>query len=125
MSLLKFLITCLLLFICVTAAGQAKMKIKDAKKSFGFVKKGGIVRLEYEITNAGNAPLIISGTEISCSCTTAEYPKQPIAPGQSAKVIINFDTKTVYDRQDRIIELISNDSGSPHKLRYKGVVLAK
>lgn len=125
MSSFKIIIIGLLLFTCVTAIAQPKMKIRDSKKNFGFVKKGDIVRLEYEITNTGNLPLIISASEISCSCTTAEYPKQPIAPGQLIKVFIIFDTKTVYDRQDRVIQLISNDAGSPHKLRYKGVVLTK
>jgi len=104
---------------------QAKLQIKDAKKNFGFVKKGEVVKVDYDITNAGTEPLIITGTEVSCSCTTVDYPKQPIAPGQSVKVIVSFDTKTVYDRQDRTVELISNDPKSPHKIRYKGVVLSK
>lgn len=83
------------------------------------------MKVEYDISNNGDQPLLISDAEISCSCTTVDYPKQPIMPGQSVKVIINFDTKTVYDRQDRTIELISNDPKGPHKLRYKGVVLTK
>lgn len=101
------------------------MQIKDAKKNFGLVKKGDVVKVEYEITNAGKSPLIITDCEISCSCTTVDFPKQPIAPGQKATVLIIFDTKTVYDRQDRTVNLISNDPSSPQKLRYKGIVLTK
>lgn len=104
---------------------QAKMEIKDAKKSFGFVKKGEIVKLEYDIINIGTEPLIITDAEVSCSCTTVDYPKQPIAPNQTAKVTVIFDTKTVYDRQDRVVLLKSNDPKSPDKIRYKGIVLRK
>ncbi len=101
------------------------MEIKDAKKSFGFVKKGELVKLDYEITNAGKEPLIITDAEVSCSCTTVDFPKQPIATGQTTKVTVNFDTKTVYDRQDRVVLLKSNDPNSPAKIRYKGIVLKK
>lgn len=108
-----------------SALAQAKMEIKDAKKSFGFVKKGELVKLDYEISNIGNEPLMITEAEVSCSCTTVDFPKQPIAPGQAAKVTVNFDTKTVYDRQDRVVLLKSNDPKSPSKIRYKGIVLKK
>ncbi|MBL7918798.1 MAG: DUF1573 domain-containing protein [Bacteroidia bacterium] len=101
------------------------MEIKDAKKSFGFVKKGELVKLDYEITNSGKEPLIITDVEVSCSCTIVDFSKQPIAPGQTAKVTVNFDTKTVYDRQDRVVLLKSNDPNSPSKIRYKGIVLKK
>lgn len=104
---------------------QAKIEIKDAKKNFGFVKKGELVKLDYKISNTGNEPLMITDAEVSCSCTTVDFPKQPIAPGETAKVTVNFDTKTVYDRQDRVVLLKSNDPKSPSKIRYKGVVLKK
>ncbi|MCE3228724.1 MAG: hypothetical protein K0S32_3275 [Bacteroidetes bacterium] len=118
-----FIVLFLLSSFCVFS--QAKLEIKDAKKSFGFVKKGEVIHLDYDITNKGNQPLLITDVEISCSCTTVDYSKQPIAPGQSAKITVNFDTKTVYDRQDRTVNVVSNDPKGPHKLRYKGVVLTK
>lgn len=107
----------------ISCFSQPKLEIKDAKKNFGFVKKGELVKIDYDITNVGKEPLIITGTEISCSCTSATYPEQPIAPGQSAKISVEFDTKKVYDRQDRTFLIFSNDPKAPHKLRFKGVVL--
>lgn len=122
---LKPLLFMLLSLFSFSVHAQAKMEIKDAKKSFGFVKKGDLVKLDYEITNTGKEPLIITDAEVSCSCTTVDFPKQPIAPGQTTKVTVNFDTKTVYDRQDRFVLLKSNDPKSPSKIRYKGIVLKK
>jgi hypothetical protein len=119
---IKYIIIFFFGFIVFSFA-QAKLEIKDAKKNFGFVKKGEVVKVLYEISNAGNAPLILSDIEIGCSCTTAEYDKKPLLPAQTSTVTIIFDTKTVYDRQDRVVLLHSNDGKSPHKLRYKGVVL--
>ena len=81
-----------------------------------------VVVLDYEFTNAGNEPLVITDYKVECSCTSAEYLKQPIAPGQSGKVTVKFDTKTVYEWQDRIVEIISNAKNSPTKIRFKGNV---
>lgn len=103
-------------------SAQAKMEITEAKKNFGTVKKGEVVKLNYEIKNTGNAPLIINEAEVSCSCTTVEYSEAPLLPGQTTKVTVSFNTKTVYERQDRIVYLHSNDPKSPAKIRYKGFV---
>lgn len=112
-----------LFFISLVSYAQPQLKFKETKKSFGFVKKGEIVTIEFDFTNTGNQPAIITETKVECSCTTVEFPKQPIAPNQNAKVIVKFDTKSVYDRQDRIVEIISNAKNSNQKIRFKGVVL--
>jgi hypothetical protein len=110
------------LFFSNVFFAQPKMEITDAKKNYGFVKRGETIKNEFEITNTGNEPLIIKDVEIACSCTTVDYPKQPVLPGQKVKVIVNFNTTTVWGRQDRVVYLNSNDPKSPHKLRYKGIV---
>ncbi len=79
--------------------------------------------MEYDFTNTGNQPAIITEAKVECSCTSVEFPKQPISPNQSAKIIVKFDTKSVYDRQDRNVEIISNAKNSNQKIRFKGVVL--
>ncbi|MGZ3884443.1 MAG: DUF1573 domain-containing protein [Bacteroidia bacterium] len=101
---------------------QAKLTIADSKKKFTDVKKGEVVVLEYDFVNTGDQPLIITSYEVQCSCTSAEFPKQPVLPGQGGKITVKFDTKTVYEWQDRIVEIISNAKNSPTKIRFKGYV---
>jgi hypothetical protein len=102
---------------------SAHIKFQDVKYNFGFVKQGKIVKIEYFFENAGKAPLIISNIEVTCGCTIAEFPHHPIKQGESGMILITFNTKEKYDRQDRTVEVISNASNSPTKLRFKGVVL--
>ncbi len=101
-----------LISIAVNSNAQAKIKFTETKKDLGKVKKGDIVTAEYVFVNEGDQPLIITNYEVECSCTTAEFPKQPIAPGQSGKVTVKFDTKSAYDRQDRKVIIISNAKNS-------------
>lgn len=112
-----------LFFISMVVYAQPQLKFKDLKKSFGFVKKGEVVTIEFDVTNSGNQPAIITEAKVECSCTTVEFPKQPIAPNQTGIIVVKFDTKSVYDRQDRIVEIISNAKNSNQKIRFKGVVL--
>jgi hypothetical protein len=116
-----FFIACLFV-VSQHLSAQAKIEIVEAKKNFGTVKKGEVVVLNYEIKNAGNAPLIINDAEVSCSCTTVDYSNAPVLPGQTTKVVVSFNTKTVYERQDRVVYIHSNDPKSPAKIRYKGFV---
>lgn len=116
-----------LFFICLSllSSSQTSLKVTDPKQQFGFVQRGEVVRCEYEIMNTGNEPLLLQEAEVSCSCTTVEFSKQPVLPGQKTTVLVLFNTKTVYGRQDRVVLLYSNAKGSPAKLRYKGTVSNK
>lgn len=101
---------------------QAKMNFTEGKKSFGTVKQGEIVTLDYEFTNTGTEPLIITESKVECSCTEVKFPSQPIAPGQKNKVTVTFNTKTVWELQDRVVKIYSNAKNSPVKIRFKGDV---
>ncbi len=122
---LQTLFVVIFCFFSLRIFSQAQMKFTESKKSFGTVKKGEMVILEYEFTNSGTEPLIITETKVECSCTGVEFPKQPIAPGQNNKVIVKFDTKSVWERQDRIVEIFYNAKSSPAKIRFKGFVQKK
>lgn len=116
------------IFFCTLLNAQSKsdsayIKFEDSKYNFGFVKQGKIVKIEYYFKNTGKVPLIISNIEVTCGCTIAEFPHHPIKHGESGMILITFNTKGKYDRQDRTVEVISNASNSPTKLRFKGVVL--
>ena len=115
---------CLLLFFTgLSLFSQSQLKFKDTKKNFGFVKKGEVVTMVYEFTNVGNQPLIVTEAKVECSCTTVDYPSQPILPNETGKITVKFDTKSVYDRQDRTVEIKSNAKNSSQNIRFKGVVL--
>jgi hypothetical protein len=102
---------------------QGELKFSEVKKNFGFIKKGELVILNFKFINSGNMPVLISEARAECSCTSVEYPREPILPGQSSVIVVKFDTKSTYDRQDRIVEIQSNAKKSNQKLRFKGVVL--
>ncbi len=110
------------LLICNQIAAQ-EIKFKETKQNFGFVHEGDTVRLSYELKNVGDKALIISNYEVECGCTVMERVTKSIEPGETNIIKVTFDTHQKYDRQDRIVKIISNAKNSPTELRFKGVVL--
>ena len=60
---------------------------------FGTVNEGDIVDAEFTVTNVGETDLIITKATPSCGCTVPIWPRQPIKPGESSKIIAKFNTK--------------------------------
>ena len=99
------------------------MTFDELKHNFGFIRQGEIVSHEFTFTNTGDAPLVISETEVTCECTKVEFPKEPIAPKTTGKIKVTFDSKSAIDRQERTVVVKSNASNAPVTLTFKCVVL--
>lgn len=106
-----------------TKGFSQEIKFKETKHNFGFVHEGDTVKIDYELKNIGDKPLVISNYEVECGCTKMESVPNPIEPGQTYILKVTFDTHQKYDRQDRIVKVISNAVNAPTELRFKGVVL--
>jgi len=61
----------------------------DAKK----VAVGEVIHAKFTVENTGDVPLVLSDVKGSCSCTVADFPKDPIAPGETGVVKATVDTK--------------------------------
>lgn len=53
---------------------------------FGKIRKDVPVSHEFEFSNTGNVPLVVTSVQASCGCTVTEYSKEPIAPGEKGFV---------------------------------------
>jgi len=98
---------------------EAEFSIDRAVHKFPHTEQGVELSHEYMITNTGDAPLIISDYKVSCSCTKAILPKNPIQPGETFPLKVTFDTKDKYYFQDRTIMLVTNTKKQLHKIRFK------
>ena len=70
-------------------------KFKAETQDFGKIKEGVQATHEFEFTNTGKGPLIISNVAASCGCTTPDWTREPIPPGKTGKI------KAVYNSQGR------------------------
>lgn len=80
----------------------------DSSKSMGTVTEGGLLKINYRFKNSGEKPLVIEKVQPGCGCTVADYPKEPIAPGQEGEITAEFDTKGREGVQKKNITVFAN-----------------
>ena len=68
-----------------------KMIFTETEFDFGTIDQGTPVEHLFEFTNTGEAPLVIVSAKSSCGCTVPTFPKTPIAPGDSAEMLVKFN----------------------------------
>jgi len=79
---------------------------------------------DFVFVNNGATPLIITNAKGSCGCTVPRYPREAIAPGESAKINVRYDTKRV-GPFTKTVTINSNASTPVKVLTIKGAVNAK
>ena len=96
-------------FIVSAGAMAQKTMVDDFAKfnidkyDFGKIKQNVPAVYTFEITNKSDKPLVIENAHATCGCTVPEYQKDPILPGKSAKIKVQYNAanggqfdKTVY-----------------------------
>src|SRR6188768_4143008 len=58
---------------------------------FGKIPKGTPVTHEFAFSNTGKEPIVISNVQASCGCTTPKWPKEPILPGKTANITVQYN----------------------------------
>src|SRR6188768_378157 len=101
---------------------QAAFKFNEEEFNFGSIKQGESIKHDFEFTNTGKEPLIISNASGSCGCTVPEWPKEPIAPGAKAIIKVTFNSAGKQGVQDKTVTLQSNAQQNPMVLHLKGNV---
>ncbi len=108
-----------------TGEKQAQIQFENTDYNFGSVKEGEFVDYNFKFTNTGNAPLIISRAIASCGCTVPSPPKEPIQPGQSSAIHVQFNSSNKQNQQVKTITVEANTNPSIIKLQIHGFVIPK
>ena len=69
----------------------AVMQFDKKYHDFGSVKKGEIKTTFFEFTNTGDEAIEIELIS-ACDCTTTDYPRLPVKPGEKGVIKVIFDS---------------------------------
>lgn len=103
-----------------TDGAVPKMEFTSPEHDFGMIKPGETVSHVFEFRNTGKAPLIIENASASCGCTVPEYPRQPIAPGESGRIKVSFDSQGKFGMQNKQVTISANTQPNITTLTIKG-----
>ncbi|MDE5686525.1 MAG: DUF1573 domain-containing protein [Paramuribaculum sp.] len=115
-----------LLFASLLASADSAIRFDRTSFDLGTIHASkGQVKATYNFTNTGDTPLvIISVSNGGCGCTKPEYPKQPIQPGKSGTITINFNPAGRKGELNREVKVKTNAPASKKMaLKFSGVIL--
>lgn len=127
-----FIATSLSIACSQQADGSAKafetngpeIKFEFKVHDFGTLQQGGDGTIDFKFKNVGNAALVLNNVKASCGCTTPNWPKNAIKPGEEAIIKVTYDTKRL-GPINKNITVYSNANESPLVLKIKGNVEPK
>ena len=97
-------------------AGEFKFDVEEY--NFGTVKQGESVTYDFNFSNVGKDPLIISEAHGSCGCTVPVWPKEPIKKGDKSQIKVTFNSTGKMGMQDKTVTITSN-AKSGQKVRSR------
>ena len=124
-----YLLGIMLLFAGVAKAQDTKVQngpeieFEKVVHDYGDVPYNGNGECEFRFTNTGNEPLLVQKPKSSCGCTIPSWPKEPILPGESEIIKVNYRTNRV-GNINKTVTVTSNAISNPTVvLRITGRVL--
>lgn len=83
-----------------------KMEYDFGKMTF----KGAPKSVKFKFTNKGNSPLVITRTELSCTCLSVEYPRKPVMPDEDGFFTVTYTPKKETGKFNNTVKIFSNSA---------------
>ena len=98
------------------SSGQSFILFDTLSHDFGTIIEGVQVVCYFDFVNSGDGPLIIQSVEATCGCTTPDWSREPLHPGEKEHLKIVFDSSGRSGKQRKIITILSNAENYVMKL---------
>ncbi|QSE99083.1 DUF1573 domain-containing protein [Fulvivirga lutea] len=102
-----------------------EITFQEEQFDFGDIHQGDKVEHVFAFENTGTEPLIITNVQTTCGCTAPNWPRDPVAPGQSSEIKVVFNSTGKMGRQHKVITVVSNATTPTSKVAIITNVLPK
>ncbi|MDR2963604.1 MAG: DUF1573 domain-containing protein [Bacteroidales bacterium] len=90
--------------------------------NFGSIADGEVVEHVYTFTNTGEHDLVLRDVKPSCGCTTPDFTRVPVKPGEQGKITVKFDSKGKPGNQIKTVNVTANTDPETTVLRFTAQV---
>lgn len=118
------------LFLGVSMFTYAQKETKGPKIAFesvvhdyGNVAKSANGDCIFTFKNEGNEPLLLSSVSASCGCTTPDWTKEPIMPGQTGEIKVHYNTNLVGSFRKTVTVISNSVDNNREVLTITGTVV--
>ena len=103
----------------------AEITFTSLVHDYGTIQKGADGNCEFKFTNTGKEPLVVNDVKTSCGCTVPNWSKEPIMPGKTGVIKVNYTKTDMVGTISKQITVFSNAKNGNIVLSIKGTVIDK
>lgn len=100
----------------IPVAGNTSISFDHTSHDFGKVESGPTYTTSFKFTNTGKENLYISAADASCGCTVPKWSRDPIKPGESGEISVEFDSKGRVGEQLKTVTVTTNTNPNKNVL---------
>lgn len=88
---------------------KPKLVVPETEHEFGFLVVGQSTEYSFELKNEGDAPLEITETFSTCSCTVVELADRTLAPGGTTRLKVRYRPNSLTGPDHQTLRISTND----------------
>lgn len=94
----------------------------ETQHDFGTITQGETVSHTFRFKNNGTEPLKLTRVKPSCGCTTPEWSREEVAPGEEGFIEVKFNSTGKSGVQSKAVTVTGNFDGTNQILRFRGEI---
>ncbi len=106
-------------------SGQAVVAFDTLYHDFGTIIEGEIVVCYFDYRNGGTSELVINDVEATCGCTTPDWNREPLGPGESERLKVVFDSRGRSGSQRKAVSVLSNAENPVVRITLSAEVMGR
>lgn len=87
---------------------KTSVQFAEMEYDFGEIFQDSKNEHIFTFTNTGEEPLVISDAKGSCGCTVPDYPRHPIAPGETGEIKVVYSPGKQAAQQTKTVTINAN-----------------
>ncbi len=122
MKTMKFLLLGSVLTLCSFTMIKTSISWQKTEILLGEIPQNKPAKIEFEFKNTGESPVFISNVQAGCGCTSVEFSRMPVKPGDLSKISAVYNATTSGSFR-KTITVTSNAEETPRILSFSGTVI--
>lgn len=99
------------------------LEFEKEEHNFGEISMGSTASFSFKFKNVGESALVIHSVKAACGCTVLkDWPKHPIAPGETGEIPVEFNPKGP-GAVKKYVSIIANTKPATTKVYLTGTVI--
>lgn len=120
----RLLLSLLLSICCISGWCEKSIQWLGLVHDFGaFNEDDERVRAYFHFVNTGDEPVVILQAAASCGCTVPSYSREPIEPGDTATITVQFNPVGRAGRFEKSVYVRTDASHERFRLKVRGAVI--